>query len=107
MQIYRDRQDSFIRELEQPEILAAREHIPVAIGILSGLKGRNIPWHKISKQVKIAREREYAGVSFFFYESLWNLATESPAKRQAALKNLFHDRAQRPQVSDCEFISGA
>ena len=107
VQIYRDRQDSFIRELEQPEILAAREHIPVAIGILSGLKGRNIPWHKISKQVKIAREREYAGVSFFFYESLWNLATESPTKRQAALKNLFHDRAQRPQVSDCEFISGA
>ena len=103
VQIYRDRQNNFIRELEQPEILAAREHIPVAIGILSGLKGRNIPWHKILKQVEITRERKYAGVSFFFYESLWNLAMESPTKRQAALKNLFPDRTQRPQVSECEF----
>ena len=103
VQIYRDRQDKFIRELEQPEIIAAREHIPVAIGILSGLKGRNIPWHKILKQVEITRERKYAGVSFFFYESLWNLAMESPTKRQAALKNLFPDRAQRPQVLECEF----
>ena len=105
VQIYRDRQDSFIRELEQPEIIAAREHIPVAIGILSGLKGREIPWQKIAKQVSIARERDYAGVSFFFYESLWNLAPESNAMRQAALKNLFHHQKQRPLVSDCEFIT--
>ena len=108
VQVYRDGNDSFIRELEQPEIQAARDHIPVAIGILSGLKGRNVLWHKIARQVKIARKREYAGVSFFFYESLWNLTTESPTKRQAALKNLFHHQAQRPQVAEmaeCEFVS--
>ncbi len=105
VQIYRDSNDSFIRELKQPEILAAREHIPVGIGILSGLKGRNILWHKIAQQVKIAREREYAGVSFFFYESLWNLTTESPKSRQAALKKLFHHQAQRPQVAIGEFAS--
>ena len=105
VQIYRDRNDSFIRELEQPEMLAAKEHIPVGIGVLSGLKGRHILWHKIYKQVKIAREHEYAGVSFFFYESLWNLATESPERRQAALKNLFRHQAQRSNVSDCEFSS--
>lgn len=101
VQIYRDRSDSFIKELQQPEILAAKEHIPVGIGILSGLKGRPILWHKISKQVRIAREREFAGISFFFYESLWNLATESPQRRQTALKNLFHHQAQRPNLSDC------
>ncbi|MEO1341047.1 MAG: family 10 glycosylhydrolase, partial [Cyanobacteria bacterium J06635_13] len=105
VQIYRDGNDSFIRELEQPEILSAREHIPVGIGILSGLKGRNIPWRKIAQQVKIAREREYAGVSFFFYESLWNLTSESPKIRQAALKKLFHHQAQRPQVAIGEFAS--
>ena len=105
VQIYRDRNDSLIRELQQPEILAAKEHIPVGIGILSGLKGRPVLWHKISKQVKIARDREFAGISFFFYESLWNLATESPQKRQTALKNLFHHQARRPNLSDCEFIS--
>ncbi len=105
VQVYRDRHDSFIKELEQPEILAAKEHIPVGIGVLSGLKGRPILWHKIHKQVKIARDRNFAGISFFFYESLWNLAAESPQRRQVALKNLFYHQAQRPNLSDCEFSS--
>ena len=105
VQVYRDSNDSFVRELKQPEIVAAKSHIPVAIGILSGLKGRHILWHKIYKQVKIAREHKFAGVSFFFYESLWNLAMESPLRRQAAFKKLFHRQAQRSRVSDCEFFS--
>ncbi|MEL6496194.1 MAG: glycoside hydrolase family 10 protein [Cyanobacteria bacterium J06623_7] len=105
VQVYRDRQDSFKRELTQPEILVAQKHIPVGIGILSGLKGRNVTWNQIAEQVSISRERQYAGVSFFFYESLWNLAIESADERQAALKDLFPDRAQRSLVSDCEFIS--
>jgi uncharacterized lipoprotein YddW (UPF0748 family) len=102
VQLYRDDNDSFINELEQPEIQAAREHIPVGIGILSGLKGRPIPWQRISQQVKIAREHKFAGISFFFYESLWNLTKESPAIRQAALKNLLYDRTQPSQVADCK-----
>lgn len=105
VQVYRDSNQSFIQELEQPEILAAKTHIPVGIGVLSGLKGRPILWQKIDQQVKIAREQKFAGISFFFYETLWNLATESPQSRQAALKNLFHHQAERPDVSDCEFIS--
>lgn len=105
VQVYRDRQDSFIKELEQPAILAAKEHIPVGIGVLSGLKGRPILWDQIYQQVKMARERNFAGISFFFYESLWNLATESPQRRQAALKNLFHHQAERPNLADCEFSS--
>ena len=105
VQIYRDSNDSFIKELESPELIAAKEHIPVGIGVLSGLKGRPILWHKINKQVKIAREHEFAGISFFFYESLWNLATESPQRRQAALKKLFYHQAQRPNLSDCQFLS--
>lgn len=105
VQVYRDRQDSFIKELQQPEILAAKHHIPVAIGVLSGLKGRPIPWQKIDKQVKIARKHDFAGISFFFYESLWNLATESPKTRQAALKDLFHQPAKRPNLPLCESFS--
>ena len=105
VQVYRDGDDSFIQELQQPEILAAKAHIPVGVGVLAGLKGRPILWQKILQQVKIARDREFAGISFFFYESLWNLASESPQKRQAALKDLFHDRAQRPNVADCEFLT--
>jgi len=105
VQVYRDSNESFTRELEQPEIIAAKSHIPVGIGVLSGLKGRPVLWHKIYQQVKIAREHKFSGVSFFFYESLWNLATESPQRRQAALKNLFRRPAQRPNVSDCEVLS--
>ena len=105
VQIYRDSNQSFIQELQQPEILAAKEHIPVGIGILSGLKGRPVLWHKIYKQVKIAREHEFAGISFFFYESLWNLATESPQRRQAAIKKLFHHQVERPSLSDCKLLS--
>lgn len=105
VQVYRDRNESFIKELEQPPILAAKEHIPVGIGVLSGLKGRPILWQKIQKQVNIAREHKFAGISFFFYESLWNLGAESPPRRQTALKNLFHHQAKRPNLSDCEFVS--
>jgi uncharacterized lipoprotein YddW (UPF0748 family) len=101
VQLYRDDNDTFIQELKQPEIQAAREHIPVGIGILSGLKGRLIPWYKIDRQVKITREHKFAGISFFFYESLWNLATESPATRQAALKHLLYHRAPGSDVTDC------
>ena len=103
VQVYRDRQDDFISELEQPEIVAAREHIPVGVGVLSGLKGRPVLWHKINKQVSIARDRNFAGVSFFFYESLWNLAAESPLRRQAALKNLFDNKVERPNISNYKF----
>ncbi|MEM7595173.1 MAG: glycoside hydrolase family 10 protein [Cyanobacteria bacterium P01_A01_bin.83] len=105
VQVYRDSNDNFLKELEQPEILSAKAHIPVGIGVLSGLKGRPIPWQKIDRQVKIAREHQFAGISFFFYESLWNMATETPKARQAALKNLFHQQAERPDVSHCEFIT--
>ncbi|MGF1542031.1 MAG: glycoside hydrolase family 10 protein [Pleurocapsa sp.] len=103
VQVYRDRYDSFIRELEQPEIIAASQHIPVAVGILSGLKGRPVLWHNIEQQVQATRDRNLAGVSFFFYESLWNLAQELPQRRQAALKYLFKDSVSRPHVSDCHF----
>jgi uncharacterized lipoprotein YddW (UPF0748 family) len=102
VQLYRDDNDTFRQELAQPEIQAARSHIPVGIGILTGLKGRPIPWYKIDQQVQIAREQKFAGISFFFYESLWNLATETPDTRQAALKSLFHHQTQRPQVADCQ-----
>ena len=105
VQVYRDRDDSFIGELQQPEILSAKAHIPVGIGVLSGLKGRPILWQKISQQVEIARDRGFAGISFFFYESLWNLASESPQRRRTALKNLFQHQARRPNVADCEFLA--
>ncbi|WP_036479377.1 glycoside hydrolase family 10 protein [Myxosarcina sp. GI1] len=103
VQVYRDRQKSFIKEIQQPEIIAASQHIPVGIGILSGLKGRKVYWNNINKQINAVRDRHLSGVSFFFYESLWNLAAESPERRQAALKSAFKEPVERPQLDDCQF----
>ena len=98
IQVYRHEQDSFIRELDQPEVKAAQENIPVGIGVLSGLKDRPVPLGRIQQQVNATRDRNLAGVSFFFYESLWNLATESPLSRQYRLKFLFTEPAKRPDL---------
>ena len=99
VQIYRDSTNSFLNEITQPEIIAAKEHIPVSIGILSGLKGRNILFSRIRQQVDITRKRNFAGVSFFFYESLWNMALESPEKRKTDLISLFQNPVNRVDLT--------
>jgi uncharacterized lipoprotein YddW (UPF0748 family) len=89
LQIYRNDLNVFNSELEYPEVKAARSHIPVSIGILSGLKGRFVPMQQIETQVQSVRDRKFAGVSFFFYETLWNLANEKPLQRQTSFGKLF------------------
>ncbi|MBW4568551.1 MAG: glycoside hydrolase family 10 protein [Tolypothrix carrinoi HA7290-LM1] len=89
VQIYRNDLNVFNSELEYPEVKAARSHIPVSIGILSGLKGRFVPMQQIETQVQSVRARKFAGVSFFFYETLWNLANEKPPQRQTSFQKLF------------------
>jgi uncharacterized lipoprotein YddW (UPF0748 family) len=105
IQVYRQDLDSFVKELEQPEVITASNHIPVGIGILSGLRGRWVSLAQIRQQVQATRDRSLAGVSFFFYESLWNLALESPQARQALLKSLFTPKLKRPSILDCETSS--
>jgi uncharacterized lipoprotein YddW (UPF0748 family) len=89
LQIYRDNMEAFERELNQPEVQAAKKHIPVGIGILSGLKGREVDLNLIKKQVKFTRKENFAGVSFFFYESLWNFYPNKIKERKLAYKSLF------------------
>ncbi len=98
VQIYRDNFNTFISELEQPELKAARSHIPVGIGILSGLKSRPVSLSQIQKQVDAVRSRGFAGVSFFFYETLWNNASEPVEQRQSAFRLLFPMPAEPPDV---------
>jgi uncharacterized lipoprotein YddW (UPF0748 family) len=99
LQIYRDDLKVFNDELNRPEVKAARKHIPVSIGILSGLKGKSIPMQQIKTQVKSVRDRKFAGMSFFFYETLWNVTKEPLVKRQRELKNLFPTPAIYPRIS--------
>ncbi len=99
VQIYRDDFNVFIEELEQPEVEAARRHIPVGIGILTGLKNKAVPLSQIQKQVEAVRVRGFAGVSFFFYETLWNLGQEPSPQRQAAFEVLFTLPAKPPEIT--------
>lgn len=98
VQIYRDDFNRFISELEQPEVTSARSHIPVAIGILSGLKNKPISLPQIQKQVEAVRGRGFAGVSFFFYETLWNRSSEPSDQRQSAFRLLFPMPAKPPEL---------
>jgi uncharacterized lipoprotein YddW (UPF0748 family) len=89
LQVYRNDLKVFIEELEYPEVKAAQSHIPVSIGIITGLKGKFVPIEQIQTQVQEVRKRNFAGVSFFFYETLWNMTKESPQKRQRGFREIF------------------
>lgn len=90
VQVYRDSLDRFTGEIDRPELQAIRSQVPVGIGILTGLRFRNVQTQWIQDQVRLARARQYAGVSFFFYESLGN--------RDAVYQALFPNPAGRPNV---------
>jgi uncharacterized lipoprotein YddW (UPF0748 family) len=64
------------------------QHIPVGIGILTGLKNRPVPIEQIQEQVDTVRTHELSGVSFFFYESLGD--------RDRHFQSLFPQNASRP-----------
>jgi uncharacterized lipoprotein YddW (UPF0748 family) len=89
VQIYRDNFQTFQQEIGKPEVQSASKHIPVGIGILSGLKPKAIPMSQIQKQVAAVRDRGLGGVSFFFYETLWNLTKEPTPDRQQGFKQIF------------------
>ncbi len=89
IQLYRDKLETFIGEMNKPEVKLASQHIPVAIGILSGVKPKPISMKQIQTQVAAVRKQGLAGVSFFFYESLWKLSNEPLATRKQGFKQMF------------------
>lgn len=90
LQVYRRDLEQFNSELERTEVELAKDHIPFAVGILSGLKDNPTPIEMVSKQVKAVRDRDFDGVSFFFYESLWHWGEKSPQERETVISNLFN-----------------
>lgn len=98
LQVYRDDLKRFITELERTEVQLAQSHIPVAVGIMSGLKNNSASIEQIQTQVQAVRDRGLTGVSFFFYESLWNWAKETPTERENGLKSLFSVPVSRPNI---------
>lgn len=74
---------------------AARDTVPTAIGILSGLSSTPRPIEEIQRQVKAVRDQGYAGMSFFFYETLWNKSPEPIGDRKAGWQTIFKEKVER------------
>jgi uncharacterized lipoprotein YddW (UPF0748 family) len=94
VQVYRPDLESFRAQLDRPELQQSSRKIPTAIGILSGQRTRPVPMELIRSQVLAARERGL-GVSFFYFETLWNSAAEPAETRQSAFQELFPTPAPR------------
>lgn len=94
VQVYRPDMSSFVNQLIRPEVQEAQKKIPTGIGVLTGLRNRPVPMYLIQNKVRAARDRNL-GVSFFYYESLWDDAPEPRAQRQADFRSLFYAPATR------------
>lgn len=98
IQVYRDNLDTFAGELRKPEVKLASQNIPVGIGILTGVKPKPIPMSQIQAQITAVRKQGLAGVSFFFYETLWKLTKESEAARKSGFKQAFSKFVDRSSI---------
>ncbi len=94
VQVYRPDVQSFIAKIAQPEIQEVQQKIPTGIGIIAGLRTRPVSIRQIQSQVRAAKQRGL-GVSFFYYESLWDHSSESVAQRQSGFQALFPSLALR------------
>ncbi len=96
VQIYRRDLPSFVHELTKTELQAARDRTPTAIGILSGLREDAVSSALVRDQVLESRQQGFAGVAFFYYESIWQAGDESVAAREAMVRSLFPTPKPRP-----------
>jgi len=107
IQVYRDKLETFIGELQKPEVKLASKHIPVGIGILTGVKPKPISMKQIQTQIAAVRQQGLAGVSFFFYESLWKLTNEPAVTRKEGFRQMFAQSVARfslPQAMPTRII---
>lgn len=94
-QIYRNNLKTFEAELTQPALKIAQRQIPVSIGILTGSWRQPIALFQIQQQVQTVRKHGFAGVSFFYWETLSGYITsESPQSRRNAFQSLFKTGAR-------------
>ncbi|MBW4419017.1 MAG: family 10 glycosylhydrolase [Myxacorys californica WJT36-NPBG1] len=87
-----------IEPATHPELKQARDLIPTAIGILSGLSGNPRSIDELQRQVQAVRDRGYSGMSFFFYETLWNKSPEPTDVRKAGWQSLFSMKIERAKL---------
>jgi uncharacterized lipoprotein YddW (UPF0748 family) len=99
VQVYTSSVEGLVSELARPEIKEAQQHIPTAVGILTGLRTRSVPIKLVQEQAQAVRRQGFSGMSFFFYETLWNLSDEAMGDRQSVFRSLFFRSAYRPVLT--------
>lgn len=97
VQTYQSELTSFVERISRTEMQIAQQKIPTGVGILTGLRNRPTPIGLVQAKVQAAHNRGL-GVSFFYYESLLNLAAESPTERRTVLQRLFPSPVPRSRV---------
>ncbi|MEH2298269.1 MAG: glycoside hydrolase family 10 protein [Nostoc sp.] len=97
VQVYRPNLQSFVANISRAEIQEAQQIIPTGIGIMTGLRNNPVPMRQIKSQVRAAQERGL-GVTFFYYESLWNDSLEPLNERQVGFESFFTSPALRARV---------
>lgn len=88
VQIYRNDLQSFVANISREEMRETQEKIPTAVGIMAGLRNKPVSMQQIQSQVRASQQRGL-GVSFFYYESLWNRSQESKQQRKAGFQAMF------------------
>lgn len=97
IQVYRSDLERFVWELNKPTAVAANRSISTAIGLLSGLRNRPTDIDLLTEQLAAVRDRDYAGVSYFFYETLWVPGKETSQERETGMRDAFLNAADRPE----------
>ncbi len=94
VQVYRSDLESFIAQIDRPEIQEAKKKISTGVGILTGLRNNPASIQQVQSQVQAAQERNL-GISFFYYQSLWDYGPEAIAERQSSFRTFFPSPASR------------
>ena len=90
VQIYRDDFEQFENELDKNPLRVAAEQIPVSVGILTGTWRHPIAFEQIKQQVESSRVRQFSGVCFFYWDTLWSYFTpEAPERRRKNFEQLM------------------
>lgn len=96
-QFYRNTLAAFSNEAAKGEVITARNHIPTVLGIGASVEDdqgqrQPMPFDLIRQEAELTRNQGFAGMSFFFYESLWNIKPDDETinDRQQGFKQLLN-----------------
>ncbi|BFM39184.1 family 10 glycosylhydrolase [Synechocystis sp. LKSZ1] len=94
VQVYRTQLASFIEPLQRPEFQEAKLRVPTAVGVLTGLKTKQVPMALVAEKVRAAMNQGL-GIAFFYYKTLWEIAPEDKQSRLSQFQALFRSPAPR------------